>query len=298
MNDAPRLFDQALIRRRLSRAKAQGAEPFLLERAARDLAERLTVLKRHFETVADLGTPGILGTEALLASGKANRVIRIVPIAEDERQGDWLTAIGDSALVPLAQGSMDAVISLLALQQVDDLPGALIQIRRALKPDGLVIGCLLGGDTLSELRQAFAAAESEIEGGISPRVAPFADLRDLGGLLQRAGLALPVTDSDRFTVRYRHPLALMRDLRAMGATNALLARRREPLRRATLARVCDLYIERFSDPDGRVRATFEIVWFSGWVPHESQQKPLKPGSATVSLADVLSDRSSGNLSKA
>ena len=277
---------------------AQSAEPFLLERAALDLAERLAVLKRHFQTVADLGTAGSFGTRALIDSGKADSVIRIAPVAEGPYHGEWLTVIGDPALVPLAQGSMDAVISLLALQQVDDLPGCLVQIRRALKPDGLLIGCLLGGDTLNELRQAFAAAESEIDGGISPRVAPFADLRDIGGLIQRAGFALPVTDSDRFTVRYRHPLALMRDLRAMGASNALLARRREPLRRATLARACEIYSERFSDADGRVRATFEIVWFSGWVPHESQQKPLKPGSAAVSLADVLAPRPSGNLSKA
>jgi SAM-dependent methyltransferase len=178
----------------------------------------------------------------------------------------------------------------LALQFVNDLPGTLIQIRRALKPDGLLLMALLGGDSLSELREAFAQAESEIEGGLSPRVAPFADLRDLGGLLQRAGFALPVADSDRLTVRYDSAFALMRDLRAMGATNVLSERRRVPLKRATLLRMAQIYGERFADPDGRLRATFEIAWLSGWAPHESQQKPLKPGSAAQRLADALGTR--------
>jgi len=146
---------------------------------------------------------------------------------------------------------------------------------------------MIGGDSLSELREAFAAAESEIEGGISPRVSPFADIRDLGGLLQRAGFALPVIDSDRLTVRYDTPLALMRDLRAMGATNVLTERRRTPLKRATLQRMMEIYADRFADDDGRLRATFEIVWLTGWAPHESQQKPLKPGSAARRLADAL-----------
>src|SRR5262249_29655842 len=162
----------------------------------------------------------------------------------------------------------------LALQFVNDLPGTLVQIRRSLKPDGLFLAALLGGDTLTELRQAFALAETEIENGVSPRVAPFADLRDLGALLQRAGFALPVTDVDRVTVRYASPLALMHDLRRMGAANPLTDRRRTPLKRVTLARAMEIYQERYSDPDGRIRATFEIVWLSGWAPHESQQQPL------------------------
>jgi hypothetical protein len=170
---------------------------------------------------------------------------------------------------------------------VNDLPGTLIQIRRALRPDGLLLAALIGGGTLGELREAFAQAESEIEGGVSPRVAPFADVRELGALLQRAGFALPVVDSDRLTVRYRTLFALMRDLRRMGATNVLSQRRRVPLRRATLQRMADNYAARFADADGRLRATFEIVWLSGWAPHESQQKPLKPGSATQRLADAL-----------
>ncbi len=179
------------------------------------------------------------------------------------------------------------MVSALALQFVNDLPGTLVQIRRALKADGLFLATLLGGETLTELRQSFAAAESEIEGGLSPRVAPFADLRDLGALLQRAGFALPVTDVDRLLVRYDSPFALMHDLRRMGATNALVARRRTPLRRATVMRMAEIYAQRFADADGRVRATFEIVWLTGWTPHPSQQQPLRPGSARTRLADAL-----------
>ena len=159
-----------------------------------------------------------------------------------------------------------------------------------LKPDGLFLAALIGGETLTELRQSFAAAESEVEAGVSPRVAPFADLRDLGALLQRAGFALPVTDVDRITVRYDTVFALMHDLRRMGATNALIDRRRVPLRRATLMRMAEIYGERFSDDDGRIRATFEIIWLSGWAPHPSQQQPLRPGSAKTRLADALGTR--------
>ena len=193
----------------------------------------------------------------------------------------------DEEALPFADGSLDLVVSALSLQFVNDLPGTLIQIRRALKPDGLLLAALIGGDSLSELREAFAAAESEIEGGVSPRVAPFADVRELGALLQRAGFALPVVDTDRLTVRYDSVFDLMRELRRMGATNILSERRRTPLKRATLERMADIYGERFTDPDGRLRATFEIVWLSGWAPHESQQQPLKPGSAAHRLADAL-----------
>jgi hypothetical protein len=170
---------------------------------------------------------------------------------------------------------------------VNDLPGALVQIRRALRPDGLFMACLVGGQSLNELRAALAAAEEEILEGVSPRVAPFVDLRDLGGLLQRAGFALPVTDVDTVTVRYDHLFALAHDLRSMGATNALALRDKRGLRRTVLLRAAEIYAERFSDADGRVRATFDLVWLSGWAPHESQQKPLKPGSAKMRLADAL-----------
>ena len=196
----------------------------------------------------------------------------------------------DEEALPFRDASLDLVVSALSLQFVNDLPGTLVQIRRALKPDGLFMAALVGGDTLTELRQSFAAAEAEVEDGVSPRVAPFADLRDVGALLQRAGFALPVTDVDRLTVRYASPLALMHDLRRMGATNPLVERRRRPLRRATLARLMEIYGVRFADADARVRATFEILWLSGWAPHESQQQPLKPGSAATRLADALGTR--------
>jgi SAM-dependent methyltransferase len=187
----------------------------------------------------------------------------------------------------LAPASLDLAISALAFQFVNDLPGVLAQIRRALKPDGLLLAAMIGGDTLTELRQSFAAAEAECEGGVSPRVAPFADLRDVGALLQRAGFALPVTDIDRVVVRYDNALALIADLRHMGATNILIERRRTPTRRATLWRMAQIYSERFADSDGRIRATFDVIWLSGWAPHESQPKPLQPGSAKASLEQAV-----------
>ena len=266
------IFDRALLEARRQRALRQGAETFLLDRVAADLAERLSAVLRSFERAADIGTPDDALRRALVASGKVTAV-EAIPFRDE--------------VVSAPPGTLDLAVSALALQFVNDLPGALIQIRRALEPDGLFLAALLGGDTLTELRQSFAAAESEIEGGISPRVAPFADIRDIGALLQRAGFALPVVDSDRVTVRYDTVFALMHDLRRMGATNVLAERRRKPMRRATLFRMAEIYRERFSDPDGRLRATFDIVWLSGWAPHESQQQPLKPGSAKTRLGDVL-----------
>jgi SAM-dependent methyltransferase len=198
-----------------------------------------------------------------------------------------LRVVADEEALPFADNTLDLVVSGLSLQAVNDLPGVLAQVRRALKPDGLFLAALLGGDTLAELRQSFAMAESELDGGVSPRVSPFPDLRDLGALLQRAGFALPVTDVDRITVRYATPLGLLHDLRRMGAANPLVERRRVPLRRATLMRAMEIYAARFADPDGRVRASFDIMWLSGWSPHESQQKPLRPGSAKQRLADAL-----------
>ncbi|MFZ0236436.1 MAG: methyltransferase domain-containing protein, partial [Xanthobacteraceae bacterium] len=198
--------------------------------------------------------------------------------------------VADEEALPFRDASIDLVASGLALHFANDLPGVLAQIRRALKPDCLFLAALLGGETLIELRQAFAEAESEIESGASPRVAPFADLRQLGALLQRAGLALPVTDVERVTVRYSSAFDLMHDLRRMGAANALVARRRVPLRRTTLMRMADIYARRFGDADGRIRTTFDIVWLSGWAPHPNQQQPLRPGSAKARLADALGTR--------
>jgi SAM-dependent methyltransferase len=266
----PAIFDRRLLRARRVRAAALGPVTFLLDRVAVDFAERLSAVLRKFDIAVDLGTP----TDALRRA-IADQIGTVAPIVADEEA------------LPFRDASLDLVVSALALQFVNDLPGTLIQVRRALRPDGLFLAALIGGESLTELRVAFAEAEAEIEGGVSPRVAPFADLRDLGALLQRAGFALPVTDVDRVTVRYASPLELLHDLRRMGAGNVLTARRRTPLRRSTLRRMLEIYAERFADPDGRIRATFEIVWLSGWVPHESQQQPLKPGSARTRLADAL-----------
>jgi SAM-dependent methyltransferase len=280
---SPLVFDRPLVRRRLERAHAGGYAGFLLDHAVDDLMDRLAPVLREFPLALDVGTPHDAAARLLRESGRAGYVARLAPTWAGAAGG----VVGDEEALPFAGERFDLAVSLLALQAVNDLPGALVQIRRALKPDGLFLGCLFGGATLTELRRAFTEAEAEIDGGVSPRVAPFADVRDLGGLLQRAGFALPVTDCDLLTVRYADPFALLRDLRAMGLTNALVARRRTPLRRTTLLRAMQIYAERFADADGRVRATFELIWLSGWAPHESQQKPLKPGSAKTRLADAL-----------
>lgn len=285
----PRLFDQDALRLHAERAVRSGAQAdFLLQRVTADLEDRLAVVLRDFEHRLDLGTP--LPLAAKMLAHRQGQLTRLVPPGYPAGDGHWINIDSRLDVLPLTHESLDLVVSLLALQTVDDLPGTLVQIRRALKPDGLFIACLLGGETLTELRQSFLEAEMDIEGGASPRVAPFADLRDCGALLQRAGFALPVTDVDRVIVRYENPFGLMRDLRAMGAANPLAERRRTFMKRATLMKAAEIYAERFSDADGRVRATFDLVWISGWSPHESQQKPLKPGSATMSLADALKSK--------
>jgi SAM-dependent methyltransferase len=214
-------------------------------------------------------------------------LVRAAPVADALGQGPWCGLAADEEALPFAPAAFDLIVSGLALQGVNDLPGALVQIRRALAADGLFMACLIGGQSLQELRLVLAEAEEELLGGVSPRVAPFADLRDMGGLLQRAGFTLPVTDAEVLIVRYASIFGLLADLRAMGATNALMARDRRPLRRAVLMRAAEIYQSRFADADGRLRATFEFVWLSGWAPHESQQKPLAPGSAKARLADAL-----------
>ena len=286
----PVIFDRALIRARRRRAVQLGPVTFLLDRVADEFAERLAAVLRRFDVAADLGTPTDVVRTALTRLPTIGTIIRSDAALDATATPEPTRVAADEETLPFREASLDLVVSGLALQFVNDLPGVLVQIRRALKPDGLFLAALLGGETLTELRQSFAAAESEIEGGASPRVAPFADLRELGALLQRAGFALPVTDVDRITVRYDNAFDLMRDLRRMGATNALLARRRTPLRRATLLRMAEIYATRFADADGRVRATFEIVWVSGWAPHPDQQQPLKPGSAKTRLADALGSR--------
>jgi SAM-dependent methyltransferase len=269
------IFDRKLLRDRQRRAARFGAEKFLLDRASEELLERLSTIARKFPRAALVETPDAAAMEArLLGSGQIETI-------------DALNIEDAAESVGGAPAQYDLAISLVSMQWFNDLPGVLAQIKRLLKPDGLLLAAMIGGDTLIELRDALASAESEIEGGISPRVSPFVEVRTLGGLLQRAGLALPVTDVDRVTARYANALELMRDLRRMGATNALTERSRKPLKRATLLRASEIYAQRYADADGRIRATFETLWLSGWVPHESQQQPLKPGSAKARLADAL-----------
>ena len=286
-------FDRQLLRARRLRALRLGPETFLLDRIAADFADRLGLVLRRFDRAADIGTPTSALRTALAASDRigtmiaADALFGAAPVPPgDPATAAWRVA-GDEEALPFADASLDLVVSGLALQAVNDLPGVLVQVRRALRPDGLFMAALLGGETLNELRQSFAQAEAEIDGGVSPRVAPFVNVRAMGALLQRAGFALPVTDSDRITVRYANPFALLRDLRRMGATNALAERRRVPLCRATLRRAIEIYLARFADPDGKVRATFDIVWVSGWAPDASQQQPQRPGSAKARLADAL-----------
>jgi ubiquinone/menaquinone biosynthesis C-methylase UbiE len=296
MAQSPVIFDRDLLRVRRARAAARGTAMFLLDHVASELAERLSVVLRKFEIAADLGTPSNAIRRVLAGQVGVMVAIHECPAFGVDRHS--LAVVADLEALPFRDASLDLAVSALALQFVNDLPGTLAQIRRALKPDGLFLAALVGGQSLTELREAFAVAESEIDGGVSPRVAPFVDVRELGALLQRASFALPVSDIDRLVVRYASPLALMHDLRKMGASNVLTERKRTPLRRATLRRMMEIYGERFADTDGRVRATFEIVWLSGWAPHASQQQPLAPGSAKMRLADVLGTRESSAGEKA
>ncbi len=286
----PRLFDRTLHRRRLDRAaRAFGAADFLKVRAAADLVERLEAIMRNFPVAVDLGARTGVFSRLLAQSDAAAKVGLLIETDLSARMlaarpGARLQA--DEERLPFASASLDLVVSSLALHWANDLPGAMIQIRRALKPDGLFLGAILGGDSFTELRQSLMAAEAELTNGAGLRVAPLAEAYDAAGLLQRAGFALPVADVDRVVVRYAHPLRLIADLRAMGETAAMLEPAR-PLSRAVIARACQIYQDRFSGPDGKVSATFDILTLTGWAPHESQQKPLPRGSGTVRLEDAL-----------
>jgi SAM-dependent methyltransferase len=303
MSSPPLLFDRDLHRRRLDRAApAFASADFLKARAASDLVERLEAIVRSFPLAVDLGARGGAQDGAFaraLAGSEASA--RVGCLIETDLSRVMLAGRRgirvqmDEERLAFAPQSLDLVVSSLALHWANDLPGVMIQIRQALKPDGLFMGAILGGATLTELRQSLMEAEAEVTGGAGPRVAPFAGAYDAAGLLQRAGFALPVSDIDRLVVRYSSPLKLMADLRAMGETNALLDRARTPLSRAVLARACEIYADRFAEPDGRVRATFEIITMTGWSPHPDQQQPLKPGSARTRLADALGtvERSAG-----
>ena len=289
MSAPPVLFDRALHRRRLDRAApAFGAADFLKRRAAEDAVFRLEAILRDFPVAVDLGARSGALREALRGSAAEGRIGLLLETDFSERMlRGRAGVVADEERLPFAPASVDLIVSLLALHWTNDLPGALIQIRRALKPDGLFVGALFGGETLTELRHSLLQAEAELTGGAGLRVSPFAEGADGAALLQRAGFAIPVTDVDRVTVRYRHPLELLRDLRRMGETNVLVNRDRRPLSRAVLGRAFEVYGERYGLEDGRVPATFEIVTVTGWAPHESQQKPLPRGSAKMRLAEAL-----------
>ena len=264
----PRLFDRSLHRKRLDRA-ARGFDQadFLKRRAAQDIAERLEPIMRNFSVAVDLSARTGAFREALAQSEAAQRVGLLIEADFSAamlagRSGPRLVA--DDERLPFADQSLDLAVSTLALHWTNDVVGSLIQIRRALKPDGLFIGAFFGGVTLTELRQSLVAAEAEILGGAGSRVSPFADAADAASLLQRAGFVQPVADVDRVTVTYAHPLKLLADLRQMGETSVLAERHPRALTRTLLARACEIYAERFGAPDGRVRATFEILTLTGW----------------------------------
>lgn len=286
------VFDTQLIERNRARAAsiADRSASFLLDMAAEELADRLSAVERHFADGVELhGMTGVTAAQ-IMATGKVDRMTRL------ETTDSFGAPSNELKLAPLEQlslahESVNLVVSPLSAHLTNDTPGLFIQARRALKPDGLFLAAIPGAGTLAELREALLSAEEELTGGVSPRVIPFADVRDIGALLQRAGFALPVADVETYTVRYDSIFPLMRDLRHMGMSNPLTGRSRTPPGRKLFVRAGEIYAERFSDPDGRIRATFSIIYVSGWAPHESQQKPLRPGSAKVSLASILKDKS-------
>ena len=288
MTEDRELFDRALLRKRRARFAAEMAgHEVLLKHVAREIAERVGAILREFPLALDLGAyDGVLG-----------RSVSVLPSVGEMIYAESVPALAslcprpavvcDEELLPFKAESLSLVVSGLALHRVNDLPGALIQIRRALRPDGLFLGAALGSRSLHELREALIEAEAELHGGASPRVAPFADVREYGALLQRAGFALPVTDAELLTVTYPSPRELMREIRVLGGGNVMASRRKVPLPRGTLERAEAIYRERYATTGGKITASFEIVYLTGWAPHASQQKPLAPGSAKQRLADAL-----------
>jgi len=308
MNDQREIFDRRVLRRHRDRA-APGiaAHDFLFREVAERLLDRLEDVRRRFPLALDLGCHHGVVAELLAGRGSIETLVQadlspaMTRLAAARGAACGMGGLAAPALVadeealPFAEGSLDLVLSVLSLHWVNDLPGTLLQIARALKPDGLLLAAMIGGDSLRELREALLRAELEVEDGVSPRVSPLADLRDLGGLLQRAGFALPVVDVDSLTVTYPSALALMRDLRGMGETGTDRNRRRGLTRRATLLRAAALYEEAHGDAAGRIPASVDILYLTGWAPHAAQPQPLRPGSARTRLAEALgsAERSAG-----
>jgi SAM-dependent methyltransferase len=283
MGDIPKIFDRRLVRWRRDRSFRSGRRPTFLDAAvAAELADRLAGINRSFATIVVHGAG-----DRSLAAGLRDRLAETRVVETDVVPRAGVGLVFDDEALPFAAGSVDAFVHASGLETVNDVPGALAQIRQALKPDGLFLAALLGGETLKELRSAWLWADSETYSGASPRVAPLVDVAAWGALLGRTGFALPVVDRDRLTVRYAHPLDLMSDLRRLGLANSMFERSRRPVTRGLLAGVVDRYRRTGADLDGRMRAAFEVVYLTGWSPHESQPKPLKPGSARRRLADAL-----------
>jgi NADH dehydrogenase [ubiquinone] 1 alpha subcomplex assembly factor 5 len=285
------LFDRRAWRAHRDRAArlglTGGSIDFLHEEIADRLVDRLDVVNREFAVALDLGARAGGLSRALASRDDTGLVVAAEPATNFLTRAPGPRIAADPELVPFRDASFDLILSTLVLHWSADLPGTLVQLRRALKPDGLLLAAMFGGSTLIELRTALFDAELAEEGGVSPRVSPAIDLADAAALLTRAGFALPVADSETITVSYPDMLALLRDLRGMGETNALAARRRGFMRRATLARAALFYAERFGDAAGRITASFEILFLCGWAPHPSQPQPLRRGSATARLADAL-----------
>ncbi len=296
MTVGPQLFDRLAVRRNRDRAARMWSDDrngeFLFEEVGNRLIDRLSDVRRSFPVVVDLSarrgqlTRSLLNRPGLERACQFDLSVQFAEVAK--RENRFVPAVvADEEFLPLADECVDLVVSCLGLHWVNDLPGALIQICRALRPDGLFLAALLGGETLSELRQVFAAAEAEVEGGMGPRISPFADIRDAGALLQRAGFALPVVDRDAITVTYEHAFALMNDLRRMGEANAMTGRRKMFSRRQTFLAAADGYLRRFADRSGRLHATFDVIYLTAWAPAPGQPRPLLPGSAASRLADAL-----------
>jgi len=291
------IFDRHQTRRARARAAARiDQADFLHTRCAEEICDRLAGINRTFSRILLLGdvTGQVARTLRPQSATSADR--RLVatdsaPAMLARRRtgspGQPPMLVCEEELLPFADSSFDLIVSILSLHKANDLPGALIQLRRSLKPDGLLLASLFGATTLHELRQCFLNVEARSAHGVSPHVFPFADVRDMGSLLQRAGFAMPVTDSDEVTVSYRTAFDLMRDLRAMGETNSLVERRRTFLRRTTLFETAQAYAQTFPAPNGKIRATFEILNLTAWAPGPNQPQPLKPGSASHRLADAL-----------
>ena len=300
MSTPPRIFNRDLHARHLRRAAPRfAAADFLKRRVAEDLVCRLEAINRTFPVAVDVGARHGAFERALASSQAVAKIGLLVQSDLSEAMLAPLRGprvVADEERLPFAEARIDLIVSSLALHWVNDLVGSLIQIRRALRPDGLFIGSFLGGATLTELRQSLLMAEAQLNGGAGPRVSPFADAADGATLLQRAGFALPVVDTDIVTVRYRYPMKLLADLRAMGETNALFDRPAATLTRGVLRRACEIYARTFGAPDGGIVASFEVLTLTGWAPHPDQPKALRPGSAKMRLADALGavERSAGD----